>query len=130
MVRVLSAAARAMGADFNSWPARDATVLGYRPRWGNGCIRPPDQSNVSAAVGSEFHQAGNVGTCHRVKVHDKLMPLHVYLVSSPIRRLSKIALVAPPPQLGKIDGTAAGRWPLTEPKGRGAKRMVHAGLIN
>src|ERR1700751_1926076 len=126
MVRVSQQRA-AMGEDFNQLSGEDATVLGYMAHGGHGCISVT--SNFATRLCSEFHaawQKGDVTTA--LKIHDKLMPLHMNLFIESNPAPVKYALSL----LGKIDEKL--RLPMvpgSEPTRvavRGA--MVHAGLIN
>jgi 4-hydroxy-tetrahydrodipicolinate synthase len=126
MVRVSQQRA-AMGEDFNQLSGEDATVLGYMAHGGHGCISVT--SNVAPRLCSEFHQAWQRGDhATALKVHDKLMPLHVNLFIESNPAPVKYALSL----LGKMEGTL--RLPMvevTEPtKAAVRSAMVHAGLIN
>src|SRR3979490_564196 len=126
MVRVSQQRA-AMGEDFNQLSGEDATVLGYMAHGGHGCISVT--SNVAPRLCSEFHiawQKGDVATA--LKLHDKLMPLHMNLFIESNPAPVKYALSL----LGKMDEK------LRLPRGPGSgppraavrSAMVHAGLIN
>jgi 4-hydroxy-tetrahydrodipicolinate synthase len=117
----------AMGEDFNQLSGEDATVLGYMAHGGHGCISVT--SNVAPRLCSEFHAAVMRGDyASALKVHDKLMPLHVNLFMEPSPAPVKYALSL----LGKMSEKL--RLPMvpasdaTKAAVRGA--MVHAGLIN
>ena len=77
MVRVSQQRAK-LGEDFNQLSGEDATIIGYMAHGGHGCISVT--SNVAPRLCSEFHlawQRGDVATA--LKLHDKLMPLHLNL---------------------------------------------------
>src|ERR1044072_2028580 len=126
MVRVSQQRA-AMGEDFNQLSGEDATILGFNAHGGHGCISVT--SNVAPRLCSEFHaawQKGDVATA--LKVHDKLMPLHMNLFIESNPAPIKYALSL----LGKMDEKLRlPMVPVSEPT-RVAVRsaMVHAGLIN
>lgn len=117
----------AMGEDFNQLSGEDATVLGYMAHGGHGCISVT--SNVAPRLCSEFHAAVMRGDyASALKVHDKLMPLHVNLFMEPSPAPVKYALSL----LGKMSDKL--RLPMV-PASDAAKAavrgaMVHAGLIN
>src|SRR5271166_4042563 len=117
----------ALGPDFNQLSGEDATALGYMAHGGHGCISVT--SNVAPRLCSEFHiawQKGDLATA--LKLHDKLMPLHMNLFIESNPAPVKYALSL----LGKIDEKLRlPMVPVTEPT-RAAVRsaMVHAGLIN
>src|ERR1700749_1891367 len=97
MVRVSQQRAK-LGEDFNQLSGEDATVLGYMAHGGHGCISVT--SNVAPRLCSEFHaawQKGDVTTA--LKIHDKLMPLHMNLFIESNPAPVKYALSL----LGKID---------------------------
>src|ERR1700755_3421754 len=126
MVRRSQQRAR-LGEDFNQLSGEDATVLGYMAHGGHGCISVT--SNVAPRLCSEFHLAWQRGDpAAALKVHDKLMPLHVNLFIESNPAPIKYALSL----LGKMEGTL--RLPMvevTEPtKAAVRSAMVHAGLIN
>jgi 4-hydroxy-tetrahydrodipicolinate synthase len=104
-----------------------ATVMGYMAHGGHGCISVT--SNVAPRLCAEFHQAWQRGDhAAALKVHDKLMPLHINLFIESNPSPVKYALSV----LGKMDETLRlPMVPVTEPT-RAAVRsaMVHAGLIN
>jgi 4-hydroxy-tetrahydrodipicolinate synthase len=126
MVRVSQQRA-ALGEDFNQLSGEDATVMGYMAHGGHGCISVT--SNVAPRLCAEFHMAWQRGDhVTALKVHDKLMPLHVNLFIESNPAPVKYALSL----LGKMDETLRlPMVPVTEPT-RVAVRsaMVHAGLIN
>src|ERR1700709_1065378 len=77
MVRVSQQRA-VLGEDFNQLSGEDATVMGYMAHGGHGCISVT--SNVAPRLCSEFPLAWQRGDhAAALKVHDKLMPLHVNL---------------------------------------------------
>jgi len=126
MVRVSQQRA-AMGEDFNQLSGEDATVIGYMAHGGHGCISVT--SNVAPRLCSEFHtawQKGDVTTA--LKIHDKLMPLHINLFAETSPSPIKYAMSL----LGKMDEKL--RLPMVpvQESTRVAVRsaMVHAGLIN
>jgi 4-hydroxy-tetrahydrodipicolinate synthase len=126
MVRVSQQRA-AMGEDFNQLSGEDATVIGYMAHGGHGCISVT--SNVAPRLCSEFHtawQKGDVTTA--LKIHDKLMPLHINLFAETSPAPIKYAMAL----LGKMDEKL--RLPMVpvQESTRVAVRsaMVHAGLIN
>src|SRR5215475_9033336 len=117
----------AMGPDFNQLSGEDASALGFMAHGGHGCISVT--SNVAPRLCSEFHaawQKGDVTTA--LKIHDKLMPLHMNLFIESNPAPVKYALSL----LGKIDEKL--RLPMVPvaESTRTAVRsaMVHAGLIN
>jgi 4-hydroxy-tetrahydrodipicolinate synthase len=117
----------AMGEDFNQLSGEDATIIGYMAHGGHGCISVT--SNVAPRLCSEFHtawQKGDVTTA--LKIHDKLMPLHVNLFMETSPAPIKYAMSL----LGKMDEKL--RLPMVpcQESTRVAVRsaMVHAGLIN
>jgi 4-hydroxy-tetrahydrodipicolinate synthase len=126
MVRVSQQRA-VLGEEFNQLSGEDATVMGYMAHGGHGCISVT--SNVAPRLCSEFHLAWQRGDhAAALKVHDKLMPLHLNLFIESNPSPVKYALSL----LGKMDETLRlPMVPVTEPT-RAAVRsaMVHAGLIN
>ena len=117
----------AMGEGFNQLSGEDATIIGYMAHGGHGCISVT--SNVAPRLCSEFHtawQKGDVTTA--LKIHDKLMPLHVNLFMETSPAPIKYAMSL----LGKMDEKL--RLPMVpcQESTRVAVRsaMVHAGLIN
>src|SRR6202166_661012 len=126
MVRVSQQRA-VLGEEFNQMSGEDATALGFMAHGGHGCISVT--ANVAPRLCSEFHlawQKGDVATA--LKLHDKLMPLHINLFIESNPSPVKYALSL----LGKIDETLRlPMVPVSEPT-RVAVRsaMVHAGLIN
>jgi 4-hydroxy-tetrahydrodipicolinate synthase len=126
MVRVSQQRA-AMGEDFIQLSGEDATVLGFMAHGGHGCISVT--SNVAPRLCAEFQDAclrGDFGAA--LKVHDKLMPLHIALFLETNPAPVKYAVSV----LGKCAETVRlPMVPVTE-KTRLAVRdaMVHAGLIN
>ena len=126
MVRVSQQRA-AMGEDFIQLSGEDATVLGFMAHGGHGCISVT--SNVAPRLCAEFQGAclrGDFGAA--LKVHDKLMPLHIALFLETNPAPVKYAVSV----LGKCAETVRlPMVPVTE-KTRLAVRdaMVHAGLIN
>src|SRR5258708_107237 len=110
MVRVSQQRA-ALGEDFNQLSGEDATVLGYMAHGGHGCISVT--SNVAPRLCAEFHLAWQRGDhATALKVHDKLMPLHVNLFIESNPSPVKYALSL----LGKIDETLRlPMLPVTEP---------------
>jgi len=126
MVRVSQQRA-AMGEDFNQLSGEDATVLGYMAHGGHGCISVT--SNVAPRLCAEFQGACLKGEyAAALKLHDKLMPLHLALFIETNPAPAKYALSL----LGKCaDLVRLPMVPLAE-KTRAAVReaMVHAGLIN
>ena len=116
-----------MGEDFNQLSGEDATIIGYMAHGGHGCISVT--SNVAPRLCSEFHlawQKGDVATA--LKIHDKLMPLHINLFAETSPAPIKYAMSL----LGKCNNTLRlPMVPATE-KAQAAVReaMVHAGLIN
>lgn len=116
-----------LGEDFNQLSGEDATVLGFMAHGGHGCISVT--SNVAPRLCSEFHiawQKGDVRTA--LKLHDKLMPLHVNLFMESNPAPVKYALSL----LGKMDETLRlPMVPVSEPTRNAVRNaMVHAGLIN
>src|SRR3981189_1391685 len=126
MVRVSQQRA-GLGEDFNQLSGEDATVMGYMAHGGHGCISVT--SNVAPRLCAEFHQAWQRGDhAAALKVHDKLMPLHINLFIESNPSPVKYALSL----LGKIDETL--RLPMVSvsepPRVAVRSAMVHAGLIN
>ena len=126
MVRVSQQRA-AMGEDFNQLSGEDATIIGYMAHGGHGCISVT--SNVAPRLCSEFHTAWQKGdVAAALKIHDKLMPLHMNLFMETSPSPIKYAMSL----LGKMDEKLRlPMVPVSEPT-RVAVRsaMVHAGLIN
>src|SRR2546421_2712373 len=126
MVRVSQQRA-AMGEDFIQLSGEDATVLGFMAHGGHGCISVT--SNVAPRLCAEFQDACLRGDfAAALKVHDKLMPLHIALFLETNPAPVKYAVSV----LGKCaDTVRLPMVPVTE-KTRLAVRdaMVHAGLIN
>jgi 4-hydroxy-tetrahydrodipicolinate synthase len=126
MVRVSQQRA-AMGEGFVQLSGEDATVLGFMAHGGHGCISVT--SNVAPRLCAEFQDAclrGDFGAA--LKVHDKLMPLHIalFLETNPAPVKYAVSM------LGKCAETVRlPMVPVTE-KTRLAVRdaMVQAGLIN
>jgi 4-hydroxy-tetrahydrodipicolinate synthase len=117
----------AMGEDLNQLSGEDATVLGYMANGGHGCISVT--SNVAPRLCSEFHvawQKGDAATA--LRLHDKLMPLHLNLFMESNPGPVKYALSL----LGKIeDSLRLPMVPVSEPTRVAVRKaMVHAGLIN
>src|SRR5262252_341148 len=126
MVRVSQQRAT-LGEDFNQLSGEDATVIGYMAHGGHGCISVT--SNVAPRLCSEFHRAwqkGDVTTA--LKIHDKLMPLHMnlFIESNPAPIKYAMSL------LGKIEEKLRlPMVPVSEPTRVAVRNaMVHAGLIN
>jgi 4-hydroxy-tetrahydrodipicolinate synthase len=126
MVRVSQQRA-AMGEDFIQLSGEDATVLGFMAHGGHGCISVT--SNVAPRLCAEFQDACLRGDfAGALKVHDKLMPLHIALFLETNPAPVKYAVSV----LGKCAETVRlPMVPVTE-KTKIAVRdaMVHAGLIN
>jgi 4-hydroxy-tetrahydrodipicolinate synthase len=126
MVRVSQQRA-AMGEDFIQLSGEDATVLGFMAHGGHGCISVT--SNVAPRLCAEFQDACLRGDfAAALKVHDKLMPLHIALFLETNPAPVKYAVSV----LGKCAETVRlPMVPVTE-KTKIAVRdaMVHAGLIN
>ncbi len=116
-----------MGADFNQLSGEDATALGFNAHGGHGCISVT--SNVAPRLCSEFQASCLKGDyAAALKIHDKLMPLHMalFIETSPAPVKYALSLI------GKCADTV--RLPMVPlaDKTRAAVReaMVHAGLIN
>ncbi len=116
-----------MGADFNQLSGEDATALGFNAHGGHGCISVT--SNVAPRLCSEFQASCLKGDyAGALKIHDKLMPLHMalFIETSPAPVKYALSLI------GKCADTV--RLPMVPlaDKTRAAVReaMVHAGLIN
>jgi 4-hydroxy-tetrahydrodipicolinate synthase len=126
MVRVSQQRA-AMGEDFIQLSGEDATVVGFMAHGGHGCISVT--SNVAPRLCAEFQDACLRGDfAAALKVHDKLMPLHIALFLETNPAPVKYAVSV----LGKCAETVRlPMVPVTE-KTKIAVRdaMVHAGLIN
>jgi 4-hydroxy-tetrahydrodipicolinate synthase len=117
----------AMGEDFNQLSGEDSTALGFNAHGGHGCISVT--ANVAPRLCSEFQSACLKGDyAAALKLHDKLMPLHVALFMETSPAPAKFALSL----LGRSAETV--RLPMVPvaDKTRAAVRaaMVHAGLIN
>jgi 4-hydroxy-tetrahydrodipicolinate synthase len=126
MVRVSQQRA-AMGEGFIQLSGEDATALGFMAHGGHGCISVT--SNVAPRLCAEFQDAclrGDFTTA--LKLHDKLMPLHIALFVETNPAPVKYALS----MLGKCsDRVRLPMVPVSD-KTKVAVRdaMVHAGLIN
>jgi 4-hydroxy-tetrahydrodipicolinate synthase len=123
----LSQQRAALGPDFNQLSGEDATALGFNAHGGHGCISVT--SNVAPRLCAEFQASCLKGDyAGALKLHDKLMPLHVALFIETSPAPIKFALSL----IGKCAETV--RLPMVPPaqKTRAAVReaMVHAGLIN
>ena len=117
----------AMGEDFNQLSGEDITALGFMAHGGHGCISVT--SNVAPRLCSEFQAACLKGDfAAALKLHDKLMPLHINLFVETSPAPVKYALSL----IGK--GSNALRLPMvpaTENAQAAVRQaMVHAGLIN
>ena len=126
MVRVSQQRAT-LGEGFNQLSGEDATALGFNAHGGHGCISVT--SNVAPRLCSEFQGACLKGDyAGALKLHDKLMPLHLALFYETSPSPAKYALSL----LGRCAETV--RLPMVTPtdKTKAAVRaaMVHAGLIN
>src|SRR3977135_455953 len=77
MVRVSEQRAK-LGPEFNQLSGEDATALGFNAHGGHGCISVT--SNVAPRLCAEVPRASlNGDYAAALKLHDKLMPLHVAL---------------------------------------------------
>jgi len=117
----------AMGEDFNQLSGEDATALGFMAHGGHGCISVT--SNVAPRLCSDFQTACLRGDfAEALKLHDKLMPLHINLFVESNPGPIKYALSL----LGKMDETLRlPLVPISEPTQELVRKaMVHAGLIN
>jgi 4-hydroxy-tetrahydrodipicolinate synthase len=117
----------AMGEGFNQLSGEDGTALGFNAHGGHGCISVT--SNVAPRLCAEFQRAtlsGDYGTA--LKLHDKLMPLHVALFDETSPSPAKYALSV----LGRCAETVRLPMVTVADKTKAAVRaaMVHAGLIN
>jgi 4-hydroxy-tetrahydrodipicolinate synthase len=117
----------AMDDGFNQLSGEDITALGFNAHGGHGCISVT--SNVAPRLCAEFQDACLRGDfAAALKVHDKLMPLHIALFLETNPAPVKYAVSV----LGKCAETVRlPMVPVTE-KTKIAVRdaMVHAGLIN
>jgi 4-hydroxy-tetrahydrodipicolinate synthase len=117
----------AMGEGFNQLSGEDASVLGFMAHGGHGCISVT--SNVAPRLCAEFQDACLKGDfAAALRLHDKLMPLHIALFLETNPAPAKYALSV----LGKCaDTVRLPMVPLAE-KTKAAVRaaMVHAGLVN
>jgi 4-hydroxy-tetrahydrodipicolinate synthase len=123
----LSQQRAALGPDFNQMSGEDATALGFMAHGGHGCISVT--SNVAPRLCAELQAACLRGDyVAALKLHDKLMPLHLNLFIETNPAPAKFALSV----LGKC--AEAVRLPMVtlSDKSKSAVRdaMVHAGLIN
>ena len=119
----------AMGEEFNQLSGEDATALGFMAHGGHGCISVT--SNVAPRLCAEFQAACLKGDYRRarLKIQDKLMPLHTTLFIETSPAPVKYALSL----LGKCAETRAAADGAGRPRRRAkrcASAMVHAGLIN
>src|SRR5437763_11532088 len=117
----------AMGEGFNQLSGEDGTALGFNAHGGHGCISVT--SNVAPRLCAEFQGAclkGDYGAA--LKLHDKLMPLHVALFVETSPAPAKYALSL----LGRCAETV--RLPMVPvadaTKAAVRAAMVHAGLVN
>ena len=116
-----------MGPDFNQLSGEDATALAFNAHGGHGCISVT--SNVAPRLCAEFQASCLKGDyAGALKIHDKLMPLHMalFIETSPAPVKYALSLI------GKCAETV--RLPMVPvaEKTRAAVReaMVRAGLIN
>jgi 4-hydroxy-tetrahydrodipicolinate synthase len=126
MVRI-SQQREAMGEGFNQLSGEDATALGFNAHGGHGCISVT--SNVAPRLCSEFQGACLKGDyAAALKLHDKLMPLHLALFIETNPAPAKYALSV----LDRCTETV--RLPMVpvaeKTKAAVRQAMVHAGLIN
>jgi 4-hydroxy-tetrahydrodipicolinate synthase len=126
MVRVSQQRAE-IGPDFNQLSGEDGTALGFNAHGGHGCISVT--SNVAPRLCAEFQGAcGRGDYATALKLHDKLMPLHIALFIETNPAPVKYALAV----LGR--GSDSVRLPLVtvtdQTKAAVRQAMVHAGLIN
>ena len=117
----------AMGEGFNQLSGEDGTALGFNAHGGHGCISVT--SNVAPRLCAEFQGACLKGDyAAALKLHDKLMPLHVALFVETSPAPAKHALSL----LGRCAETV--RLPMVPvaeiTKAAVRAAMVHAGLIN
>jgi len=117
----------ACGPDFNQLSGEDITALGFNAHGGHGCISVT--SNVAPRLCAEFQDAclrGDFGAA--LKVHDKLMPLHIalFLETNPAPVKYAVSVLCKCAETVRLPMV-----PVME-KTRLAVRdaMVHAGLIN
>jgi 4-hydroxy-tetrahydrodipicolinate synthase len=117
----------AMGEGFNQLSGEDGTALGFNAHGGHGCISVT--ANVAPRLCAEFQRASLTGDyAVALKLHDKLMPLHVALFVETSPAPAKYALSL----LGRCAETV--RLPMV-PVAEATKAavraaMVHAGLVN
>jgi 4-hydroxy-tetrahydrodipicolinate synthase len=116
-----------LGGDFNQLSGEDATALGFMAHGGHGCISVT--SNVAPRLCAEFQSACLRGDfAAALRLHDKLMPLHIGLFVETNPAPAKYALSV----LGRCDETV--RLPMVPVSEKTRKvvrdAMVHAGLIN
>jgi 4-hydroxy-tetrahydrodipicolinate synthase len=117
----------AMGEGFNQLSGEDASVLGFMAHGGHGCISVT--ANVAPRLCAEFQDACRKGNyAAALKLHDKLMPLHLALFIETNPAPAKYALSV----LGKCAETVRLPMVTLAEKTKVAVReaMVHAGLIN
>ena len=117
----------AMGEGFNQLSGEDGTALGFNAHGGHGCISVT--SNVAPRLCAEFQGACLKGDyAAALKLHDKLMPLHVALFVETSPAPAKYALSL----LGRCAETV--RLPMVPvaetTKAAVRAAMVHAGLVN
>jgi len=117
----------AMGEGFNQLSGEDGTALGFNAHGGHGCISVT--SNVAPRLCAEFQGACLKGDyAAALKLHDKLMPLHVALFVETSPAPTKYALSL----LGRCAETV--RLPMVPvaeiTKAAVRAAMVHAGLVN
>ncbi len=126
MVRVSQQRA-VVGPDFNQLSGEDSTALGFMAHGGHGCISVT--SNVAPRLCAEFQGACLKGDyAAALRLHDKLMPLHINLFIETNPAPVKYALSV----LGKCAETVRlPMVPLAESSKQAVRQaMVHAGLIN
>src|SRR5262245_615776 len=126
MVRVSQQRAE-IGPDFNQLSGEDSTALGFNAHGGHGCISVT--ANVAPRLCAEFQGAcGRGDYATALKLHDKLMPLHLALFIETSPAPIKFALGV----LGRCADTV--RLPMfavtDQTKAAVREAMVQAGLIN
>jgi 4-hydroxy-tetrahydrodipicolinate synthase len=116
-----------LGEGFNQLSGEDGTALAFNAHGGHGCISVT--SNVAPRLCSEFQTACLRGDyAEALKLHDKLMPLHVNLFVETNPAPVKYALSL----LGKMSADVRlPMVPVSEPtKAAVRSAMIHAGLLN
>ncbi len=116
-----------MGDSFCHLSGEDGTALAYNSQGGDGCISVT--ANVAPALCAEFQEACMAGSFDKaLKLHDRLMPLHVSLFLEPSPAGTKYAAS----RLGLCGAEA--RLPIVPVTEGTADKidtaLTHAGLLN